>query len=570
MFEKPEQMPTDAAGLADLKAAAFARSEEIRAAYAETNTISQDDLAELKLTVQVVKEVDEALATLAAADADAQAALAALDESKAADEAKAKADAEAEAAKTDADKGADETENKGDADTAADEDQEGDSVTAGATRFAGLGKGADIDKTETERKLGWEMDERAPGYVPGKVGFAEIARGLDSVISGSVTRSGTSHASRPKLGGYGGITLGRLRRELEEPQNSQELVAAIERATAVDKLEAPTFDAAGSLVAAGGWCAPSEQLYDFCDVPEAIDLISLPELSIRRGGVRWPVEPDLTQIFEDFQFFYTEPELEATDPVTGLPTAVKNCVEIPCPDEFREIRLNAVGYCVEAGILQDQGWPELTEWFMKSITAEHFRALSRRTVNDMVTGSTAKTLSLGDLGPSGTGGVLNALALMATNLRIDKGLGRTATIEGVAPTWYFELLRADMANRQGLDVLAVTDQMILSWLSARNIALQFVGDWQTRGTGLPGSIDTVKYPAEVKILLYPAGTWFRSLSNVVEFGVMYPKEQLQLNRYTRYFVEDAIAVGKRCNKSLILTIPTNVHGQVGPRVSATP
>lgn len=567
MFTKPDVLPTDAAGLAELKAAAFARSEEIRTAYAESNTISPEDLAELKLTASVVKEVDEALGALASADADAAAALAALDESKAADEAKAAADAEAakaaaeagEAEKTEAEKA--EAENKS---------EEDESVTAGATRFAGLGKGAEIDKTESERKLGWEMDERAPGYVPGKVGFAEIARGVDSVLSGGFARSASSSATRPQLGGFGGVTLGRLRRDLEEVQDSQGLVAAIEAQTAAKNLAAPTFDEAGSLVAAGGWCAPSEQLYDFCDVPDAIDLVSVPELTIRRGGVRWPVEPDLTQIFEDFEFFYTEPELEATDPVTGLPTAVKHCVDIPCPDEFKEIRLNAVGYCVEAGILQHQGWPELTEWFMKSITAEHFRALSRRTVNDMVTGSIAKTLLLGDLGPSGTGGVLNALALMATNLRIDKGLGRTATIEGVAPTWYFELLRADMANRQGLDVLAVTDAMILSWLTSRNIALQFVGDWQTRETGKPGHLDTVKYPSEVKILLYPAGTWFRSLSNVVEFGVMYPKEQLQLNRYTRYFVEDAIAVGKRCNKSLILTLPTNIHGNVGPRVSATP
>ena len=32
-----------------------------------------------------------------------------------------------------------------------------------------------------------------------------------------------------------------------------------------------------ALVAAGGWCAPSETIYDL-----------LPEIQIKRGGIKWP------------------------------------------------------------------------------------------------------------------------------------------------------------------------------------------------------------------------------------------------------------------------------------------
>ena len=63
----------------------------------------------------------------------------------------------------------------------------------------------------------------------------------------------------------------------------------------------------------------------------------------------------------------------------------------------------------------------------------------------------------------------------------------------------------------------------------------------------------------------PAGTWFRSMSNVIELGVMYPKEQLQVNRFTRMFTEDAIAVGKRCGESVLVTIPLDVTGAIGQR-----
>jgi hypothetical protein len=115
----------------------------------------------------------------------------------------------------------------------------------------------------------------------------------------------------------------------------------------------------------------------------------------------------------------------------------------------------------------------------------------------------------------------------------------------------------------------VSDAEINSWLSARNIALQFVGDWQTRGPGQPGNLSTLAWPGAVDIVLYPAGTWFRAMSNVIELGVMYPKEQLQVNRYTRFFTEDAIAVGKRCNKSVLVRIPLCVSGGIGARKEIT-
>jgi len=213
---------------------------------------------------------------------------------------------------------------------------------------------------------------------------------------------------------------------------------------------------------------------------------------------------------------------------------------------------------------------------MRSLAQEHLRAISRRTIEDIVKGSGTPLVIDPSLQVSATSSVLNSLALMATNLRLDKGLARNATIEGIAPSWFYEVLRADLAMQEfdsggvgETSNLAVSDAEVNAWLSARGIALQFVGDWQTRGAGQPGNLSTVSWPGAVNIVLYPAGTWFRAMSNVIELGVMYPKEQLQVNRYTRFFTEDAIAVGKRCNKSIVVTIPLCVNGGVGARVPIT-
>lgn len=550
-FQLPATLPTTADELNALRAKAGEEIAALQARDAGGEDLGVDDVDYLTYLLDAVDTLSSALGKVAALSRAA--ALSAETES-----------AEDDGEQEDGDQVDDGAEGAAAAADDADEATE-DAVTAGAGQsgtprpvdFRGAGR---TESPEDEAGPGWIMVPGAPGYKPGKVGFAEMGKALDKVRSAGRTRS-----NRSDVRGLAARGLAQLSREMTVVDDSHALVAEIERVTG--ELPGGHAVTAEALVAAGGWTSPSEQLYTFCDVPNATDLISLPEIAINRGGIRWPVEPDLSAIFESFEFFFTEPELEAVDG-DGNPTAFKHCVEVPAPDEFEEIRLNAVGYCVNAGILQRQGWPESIEWFLRNLTQEHLRAMSRRTINDMVAGSDVKTMDY-HLQVGATSGVLNALALMATNVRLQRGLARTAPIEGVAPSWFFEVLRADLAMQQGRDSNAVTDGEINGWLTARQIALQFVGDWQTRSTGLPGHLDTMAWPATVNIMLYPAGTWFRSLSNIIEVGVLYPKDQLQINRYTEFFTEDAIAVGKRCNKSLNVTIPLKVNGGYGAPVEIT-
>lgn len=543
MFTLPDELPATVTELNELRTQAQRSINVIQARHEAGEELSRDDVEALRSLLDSVDTISVAMATATAEEDAHRSSVADLIDRAAAsnsspDEATSEtAEEEVEALPADSV-------------VTGIEVREPVAAAAEVVSFANVGQ---IEAPEAPTGPGWEMVPGAPGYKAGRVGFKELSLAIDSV------RPGSRGARRPSgaRGAFATQVLARLTRDVPLVEDSHALVAAIEAATNEANLPG------GSLTAAGGWCAPSEQLYDFCDVPNATDLVSLPEITINRGGIRWPIEPDLSSIYENFQFFFTEPELEAVDSGDGTPTAFKNCVEIPCPDEFVELRLNAVGYCVEAGILQTQGWPELIQWFMQSLTQEHLRAISRRTILDVVAGSGAAKVIPPTSVLGSAASVLNSLALMATNLRLQKGLARTATIEGIAPSWFHEVLRADLAMREGLDVFAVSDAQISSWLSARNIALQFVGDWQTRDANLPGDLDTVLWPDTVTVVLYPAGTWFRSMSNVIELGVMYPKEQLQVNRYTRFFTEDAYAVGKRCNESILVTIPLCVSGAVG-------
>lgn len=558
-FKLPEELPTGAEELTELRGRAQAAFDRLRNKVDEGETLSDDELSELREAVKGLKAADEALSAIADQQAEV-ADLIAQGESAAADD----GDDEDGDAPADEPDDADEPEQPDNVPA----DEPAETVTASAktparprTSYSGTGKGrmpVVPRGTGDLSQVGFRMYPSMINARDGFVGFRELAESIDAVKKGHRVRGDV----RVSGGGYNSLPLFALERNLNVIDNSHDLVAEIERVTDISQLREPTFDARGSLTAAGGWCAPSETLYDFCEVPTATDLVALPEITINRGGVRWPVEPDLSAIFENFEFFFTEPQLEATPP------PLKECVEIPCPDEFEEIRLNAVGYCVEAGILQTQGWPELIEWFMRSLTQEHFRALSRRTILDMVAGSTPVAIPVASQIAAGSS-VLNSIELMAINLRLNKGLARTATIEGVAPNWLHAVIRADLANQQGVDTKAVTDAQINSWFAARNISFQFVADWQTRGPGQPGNLGTLEWPGSVRVLLYPAGTWFRALSNVIEFGVQYPRELLQINRYTRFFTEDAYAVAKRCDESLVVTIPICPNGGYGEQLTIT-
>lgn len=568
MFELPEQLPATVEELSALLSTVLPQINLIRARRDAGEDLSADDVTNLRTLLDARDALQTEIGNVETADREHREELAALLARADGPEAESETDdAESEAEGSEA-----ETEQTDEAEAEQAQEEERETVNASGgpparqtdgrpVNFSGMGN---AQVPENPAGPGWQMRAGAPGYIAGPVGFAQLAAAVDGIHKGSRKARGVNGVSR---GEHTAQVLAELRRDLPLINDPHALIAEVERVTTTVPTQLGGTErvpvTANSLVAAGGWCAPSEVLYDFCDVPNATDLVSVPEITINRGGVRWPSEPDMTAIFEDFEFFFTESELEADPPPE------KQCIEIPCPDEFEEMRLNVVGYCVSAGILQTQGWPELIEWFMQQLTAEHLRAISRRTILDMVNDSTLVEFDDATL-IGAAGAILNSLDLLATNIRLNRGLPRDAVIEGVAPSWLPAVMRADWAYR-GEDPAnaTLTDAQILQMLAARNIALQFVGDWQTRDTDLPGKLTTVRWPGHIDVLMYPAGTWFRAMQNVIEIGIMYPKEQLVLNRYTRMFTEDAIAVGRRCHPSLLARIPLQVDGAIGARKSLT-
>ena len=121
----------------------------------------------------------------------------------------------------------------------------------------------------------------------------------------------------------------------------------------------------GSLVAAGGWCAPSETLYAFCQDESTDGLLDLPEIAVTRGGVRYTSGPDFSAIYNAG---FTQTEAQAIAGTT------KTCYEVDCPD-FDEVRLDAIGICIKVPLLTNAAYPELVKsTIAKALIAHQHRA----------------------------------------------------------------------------------------------------------------------------------------------------------------------------------------------------
>ena len=427
---------------------------------------------------------------------------------------------------------------EGDADTHEKE------MTVNQTRFAGKAKGSKAPaaaKPETPFRL----DPADRNYQSGSVSLQALADAFNSMTQKGAIRSLSNGAATSAHFGY--IERGMAPDQIADENNAR---------TVLDKATDESQLAEGSLVAAGGWCAPSETVYDFLPTTATYGLFSLPEIGISRGGLRFPVEPDFSVLYDSTRFNFTEAE--------SIAGVTKECVEIPCAD-MQEIRLDAHYTCVTTDNLARVGWPELTAKFLAEAVKGHAHRLSALRLAKARELSEAVTPGVPTLGTAGS--VLNALELHAEDVRLKYRLGEGTTIEGVGPLWLRPILRADLAYREGVLPSDVTNAQIDAWFSLRGVRFQWVADYQTDiiGSGAAG----LTYPEAVEVLLYPAGTFFSALEPVLNLGVTYDSTGISKNQRTEMFVEDGWAVGKRGYESRALTIPVDVNGSVGLREAVT-
>jgi hypothetical protein len=301
----------------------------------------------------------------------------------------------------------------------------------------------------------------------------------------------------------------------------------------------------GSLVAAGGWCAPSETLYDLCQYETLEGMLSIPEMTVTRGGIRFTEGPTFSDIYAACGFVQTEAEAIAGD--------CKDCCTVSCPS-FDEVRLDAIGLCVKSPILTEHAYPELVQRFTEGALVAHQHKVNKYIIDSMVlaAGTAITGVDGGAIGIS-----MENLVLAAIGMRYSYRLSQTAPIEVVAPYWLKELIRSDFAIANDRKLGGVSDAELNAWFTDRNLSVQWVYDFQDPTV----SGCTVTIPSEVSLLLYPAGTWTKGSANVINLDAVYDSPNLEANQYTALFVEEGILAVQRCTHTCHIKLPVCVSGK---------
>lgn len=359
---------------------------------------------------------------------------------------------------------------------------------------------------------------------------------------------------------------------------------------------AEASSAPNSLTAAGtGWCAPSEVIYDLCELESSDGLLDIPEINVSRGGIKYTTGPDFSSIYSGAGYFhYTEAQI-----ISGV---TKPTMAVPCPT-FTDTRLEADGLAIQTDLLQLRGYPELIARFVRGAMVAHTHKINQFMINALVGGSTALSLPSNlaahtpGLGTtwytdhSVVSTLLSALDVAITDYKYRQRMQQASTLEVVLPYWVQSWIRADVTRRafydgdNGVDQFAVTMAKMTEWLSARGARVQWVYDWQDAfywaaypsgapsqwqqfGTDPTSNNFVQDWPHTLQMLVYAAGTWVRGNADIITLDTVYDSTLLAQNKTTQLFTEQGILAAKTCFDSRVYTIGTANGGLVPTGASA--
>jgi hypothetical protein len=309
------------------------------------------------------------------------------------------------------------------------------------------------------------------------------------------------------------------------------------------------------LVASGGWCAPSQILYDLLDLECVRDqLFTLPTFRVTRGGIRFPTYDTFDPAF-DPSFVWTEADDIA---VSGT----KPCITLDCP-VFEECRLDAHGLCITVGNLMDRAYPENVRFQIRRAIRAYERAVALRILTAVIAGSTAVTVDAS----FGTGSALiSSLLLQAVDYRQENGLCCGETLDVVFPCWVADTVRADVARQEGtLSIGSLPSNAdVTSWFASVGLNVRYINNWQTFATH-----PATTWPDTVDYLLLAPGSWVRFDGGRLDLGVIRDSTLNATNDFTAVWFEEFYCIGNRGPASRIVTNTICQLGEVGGRNPST-
>lgn len=423
------------------------------------------------------------------------------------------------------------------------------SLNLAAVRARQAGSNAGVSRylaPETPEGVEITASVDVPGFRPGEVvSLSDITDGVMRRATGLKTSGG----------GTGLVASYRLPFPddlvVKDSSSAPEGSTALMRAADQRRLDG------GDLVASGGWCAPSETVYDITDIACPDMLWDLPEIQINRGGLRFFRTPALD--VAALTFVHTE-----QDDIAGN---TKPCFEIPCPAPI-DVRAEAVGVCLSSGILTQRFFPELIDWYVRNAMVAHEIRIKSEAYDNAraaiiaATPTRAVTVRASFAAFSA---VYEAVALQAADMIERYNLCDSTQLEVVFPWWTRNLFLSDLARQEGVAL----EDLDVSRLNAAFARLGVQPQW-ARGlapavpTDIGGTTLATTWPDSVEFMIYPAGNYQLGRGPEVNLGVIIDSVTVATND-EKIFSEEAVMLVDRLGLARLVTVAVCPNGEVGAR-----
>lgn len=379
---------------------------------------------------------------------------------------------------------------------------------------------------------------------------------------------------------------------------------------------------AAALVAAGGWCAPSENLFDQFSVESRDGLLDLPTVGVSGGGVNVPsyfgisdaaaalwtwtedsdknallvrnitnvsltsnvatvttASPHLLTVGQTVTVNASNDTFDGTYVVTSVTATTftyakvaANVVSVAATGSINsakgclripcptwtDYRLEAEGLCVTHGNLMDRAYPEMTARFVDLVMTAHLHRLSNAKLAKILATATAVTVATA---PSDAAGdVLNALDLQVADYRSQHLMGVNTVMDGLFPLWWVEAVRSTLAMRAGVEMTNVSNAEVVAHFTNRNVRPQFLHGYDPL---YRGSAAATGWPATSKFTLMATGAYVGGDGGGIDLGVTRDSTLNSTNDFTAAWSEQFYSVIRRGPAAREVTVTIGVNGRTG-------
>jgi hypothetical protein len=259
-----------------------------------------------------------------------------------------------------------------------------------------------------------------------------------------------------------------------------------------------------ALVAAGGWCAPSEIRYDIGALGTTQRPVrdALTAFNATRGGLRY--FPDISIAATDVTGGITH----LTEEQDEGGTFTKDCIVVECPVDS-EVRADIIATCLQAGNLASIAFPELIAAWQDLLGVAAARTRDSLLLDAIKADPQTKLVTETAQAYGAYDGLVYNLVRMAAGYRNRHRLTDDAVLRSLAPAWLADLIVADFVARQ-FPVESLTRAGVAALIQRQtNVAVDWYLDSSADGeqyfAAQNDGADIVDFPDIAELYLWPEG-----------------------------------------------------------------